>query len=118
MKNEEWAEQIWQLLIQAARDRDIYTYGEIAKKAGCGAPIGVGSKLDPIFWFCLDRGWPYLTILVVSKDPRIPSQKFWEDSGLDRSEFEPECERVFAFDWFAVEPPEAEDFRRAIKHHR
>ena len=60
--------------------------------------------------YCAQNDLPPLTVLVVRKDTGQPGK------GLTASE-DPESdrERAFAWDWSAMEPPEAEDFEAAVK---
>ena len=107
MTADQRALQIWSLLVCAARDRRIYTYGDIAKILGFKRAGMMGQRLDPVYLYCCDNELPQLTVLVVGKDTGRPGH----DLGLDDAD--KARERVFAFDWFAIEPPEARDFHDA-----
>ena len=108
MKEPQRALQIWSLLVCAARDRRTYTYGDLADALGMGGAGVMGDFLGPIMYYCRDQQLPPLTVLVVKKDTGLPGKGLTtlEDVNLDR-------ERVFAHDWFQMEPPETRDFEEA-----
>ena len=102
--------QIWSLLVCAARDRRTYTYGELASALGMGGAGVMGQFLGPIMYYCREQQLPPLTVLVVNKDTGLPGSGLTtlENVNLDR-------ERVFAHDWFQMEPPETGDFEEATR---
>lgn len=104
------AMQIWSLLICASHERRSYTYGSIAEILGMGGAGVMGLFLGPIMSLCAQKGYPPLTVLVVNRDTGVPGGGLTtiEDVNEDR-------ERVFAFDWFSVEPPETADFAEASR---
>jgi hypothetical protein len=57
---------------------------------------------------CEDNEWPPLTVLVVNQETGLPGEGLstLEEVNKDR-------EAVFQFDWFAIEPPQNQDFQRA-----
>ena len=101
--------QIWSLLICAARDRKIYTYGDVASALGMRGAGVMGQFLGPIMHYCEQNDLPPLTVLVVNKDSGLPGE------GLTTlAEVNSDRESVFAFDWFGIGPPETKDFREAV----
>ena len=100
--------QIWMLLVVAAKERKSYTYGDVAKILGMGGAGVLGQFLDPIMRYCEDHKLPPLTVLVVNQDTGLPGEGLTtlENVNVDR-------ERVFAYDWFSIEPPETKDFEKA-----
>ncbi len=100
--------QIWSLLTVAAKNRQSYTYGEIAEILGFGGAGVMAQFLGPIMWLCEDNSWPPLTVLVVQHDSGLPGPGLTtiEDVNKDR-------ESVFNYDWFAIEPPQNQDFERS-----
>lgn len=104
------AMQIWMLLVCAARERKSYTYGQIAQILGMGGAGVMGQFLGPIMWLCEDREYPPLTVLVVNQSKGLPGEGLTtlENVNTDR-------EQVFQFDWFAIEPPQIEDFKQATR---
>lgn len=101
--------QIWTLLVCAARDRKCFTYGDVARVLGMKGAGVMSSFLDPVMRYCARNGYPPLTVLVVNKTSGLPGEGLTtlEETNADR-------ERVFRFNWFAVRPPESDDFRAAI----
>ena len=105
--------QIWSLLVCAAKDRRTYTYGELASILGMGGAGVMALFLGPIMYYCQKKQLPPLTVLVVNQDTGLPGSGLTtlEDVTLDR-------EKVFAYDWFQIEPPETGDFEDAAKENR
>ena len=70
----------------------------------------MGQFVGPIMYYCQENQLPPLTVLVVNKDTGLPGEGLTtlEDVNRDR-------ERVFAHDWFQMEPPEAGDFEEALR---
>jgi hypothetical protein len=100
--------QLWSLLICAARERKLYPYGQVAKILGMSGAGVIGQFLAPIVWYCQERGLPPLTVLVVNQDSGLPG-----DGLATLEEVNQDRERVFTWDWFALEPPETKDFEEA-----
>ena len=100
--------QIWSLLVCAARDRRTYTYGQLASALGMGGAGVMAQFLDPIMCYCAEQQLPPLTVLVVNQDTGRPGSGLTtlENVNVDR-------ERVFAYNWFQMEPPETGDFEEA-----
>ncbi len=100
--------QIWTLLVCAARERKSYTYGEIAEILGMGGAGVMAQFPGPIMWYCKDNGLPPLTVLVVKQETGLPGE------GLcTLNEVNSDREQVFNYDWFALDPPKTEDFKKA-----
>ena len=102
--------QIWSLLICAARERKSYTYGDVARILGFGGAGTLAQFLGPIMWLCENNGWPPLTVLVVNQDTGLPGE------GLTIEEVNEDRESVLAFDWFSLEPPQIETFNEADRN--
>jgi alkylated DNA nucleotide flippase Atl1 len=103
--------QIWALLINAAKDRKTYTYGEIAKTLGFGGAGVMAPLLGCIMWFCEEKSLPPLTVLVVNKETGLPG-----DGLTTLEEVNKDRENVFNFNWFSIEPPQNSDFERVDKN--
>lgn len=90
--------ELWEILTRAAADRRTITYGELAERlSGPSAKytaIGMGRWLDPIAYYCGQRGWPRITDLVVSKARRVPGYK-----ATAAQDFAADLERIYAHDW-------------------
>ena len=106
--------QVWSLLVCAARDRRIYTYGQIADALGMpGARRTVASFLGPIMYYCRQKRFPPLTVLVVNQGTGRPGKGLIIDNDVDK-----ERERVFRHNWFKMKPPETADFEEAWNNRR
>jgi len=107
MKLEERAQQAWQILTGAARNRQVLTYTIVADRIGM-APRGMGQVLGRIMWYCQQNALPPLTVLVVQRQTGLPGPGLTtvESIGKDREE-------VFEFNWDDLLPPSSADFARA-----
>jgi len=98
------------LLVVAAKERKSYTYGDIANILGMGGAGVLAQFLGPIMWYCDNQEpkLPPLTVLVVNQVTGLPGEGLTtlENVNEDR-------ERVFAYDWFSIEPPETKHFEAA-----
>lgn len=104
------ASQLWTLLTVAALERKSYTYGNLAAILGFDKAGTMGSFLEPIMRLCVQRGWPPLTIIVVNAETGAPGVGLDTIQDLNRDR-----ERVYRFNWFTLEPPQIEDFKRATE---
>lgn len=102
--------QIWMLLVCAAKDRNSYTYGQIAEILGMGGAGVMSQFLGPIMWYCEDMEYPPLTVLVVNQDTGLPGEGLTtiEEVNEDR-------ESVFNYNWFGIEPPQCTNFEEACR---
>ena len=109
MKQPERAMQIWQILIAAAHERRILTYGHIAKLLGFGGATVVSQFLGLIMRYCADNGLPPLTVLVVNKETGLPGEGLTtlEEINKDR-------EAVFNHDWYGMYPVQIVDLARYV----
>jgi hypothetical protein len=106
MKREERAQQLWSILVLAARNRQVLTYELIAQACGVPAP-SVGDFLRPIQQLCIERGLPPITSLIVNKNTGLPGDGFLAES-VPLAQIQ-----SFAWDWLAIQSPSAEDFANA-----
>jgi alkylated DNA nucleotide flippase Atl1 len=102
--------QIWSLLVCAAKDRRTYTYGDLADTLGMGGAGVMAQFLGPVMHYCQEHQLPPLTVLVVNRDTGQPGSGLTALENVDRDR-----ERVFAHDWFQMEPPETDDFEEATR---
>lgn len=109
MTREERALQIWPLLTFAASLRMTLTYGRLGELIGAG-PMSLGGWLEPIQSYCLVKGLPPLTVLVVRDSDGMPGSGFIaaEPSAVPEAQT-----RVFRHDWTA-QPPRPEELARAL----
>ena len=68
----------------------------------------LGSFLGPIMFLCEEKNLPPLTVLVVNKETGLPGEGLTTLENVNRDR-----EKVFAHDWFGVDPPGTDDFERA-----
>jgi hypothetical protein len=109
MTQEERALQIWPLLTFAASLRMMLTYGRLSELIGAG-PMSLGGWLEPIQSYCLVKGLPPLTVLVVRDSDGMLGSGFrrCEPSAVPEAQT-----RVFRHDWTA-QPPKPEELARAL----
>jgi hypothetical protein len=103
------AQQIYQILVSAAHNRQILTYKLLAKMVGYGGSGIFGDMLGCIACWCDQNKMPPLTCLVVNEKTGLSGE------GIPIKKAHKHREKVYAFDWFAVVPPTREDLRRAYE---
>jgi len=109
MRKSERAQQVWQVLVSAAYNRQVLTYGILAKLIGMG-PGTLARPLGCVMNYCEKNGLPPLTVLVVRKRTGTPG------SGLETVKprhTDEQRERVFRHNWFARLPPSAKHLQAA-----
>ena len=83
---------VYRVLIKAARDKRLVTYGEVGKSVdpGLHPRAEVPPRLGPIFRRCRDLGLPPLTAIVVRQRPGgkrgLPGTWFWDQYTIPESE--------------------------------
>jgi len=105
MTGPEIALRIWEVLIEAAHNRQTLTYEMLADLIGGGMEA---RTLAPHLWrvsnYCTQKGLPPLTVLVVGKHTGRPSTDLIsQDPDRDR-------ERIFNHLWFRLPPLQVSDF--------
>jgi putative restriction endonuclease len=96
MRSDERAAQLWSLLILAARNQQILSYGMIEHLTGL--PMrALGKRLHPIQEYCRENGLPPLTSIAVTETSGVPGEGF---TGAPIEEVFRAQARVFVFDWF------------------
>lgn len=108
MRTHERAAQIWSVLALAARNRQVLTYDIVGRLIGVPRQ-GLGRLLEPIQSYCLLRGLPPLTILVVSGETGLPSTGFIATQDVPKNQL-----NVFSHDWLSERAPTPEDFADAV----
>ncbi len=105
------AVQLWMILACGARERKLFTYGQLAAILGMGDGRAIARFLNPLKVYCSARQLPPLPVLVVNSKTGLPGKGIstLEDVAADR-------EKVFRYDWFALEPPEAAGIADAQKN--
>lgn len=102
--------QVYQILIGCARNRQILTYDILAEMLGFGGAGVFSQTLGHIMFWCLDNDLPPLTVLVVNKGTGSPGPGLGEADDLNSTR-----ERVFAYNWYNLLPPNPEQLKSAYK---
>lgn len=106
MRREERAQQLWSILVLAARNRQVLTYELVAQACGVPAP-SIGDFLRPIQQLCTEKDLPPITSLIVNKSTGLPGDGFLAEN-VPIAQIQ-----SFAHDWLAFQAPSAEDFADA-----
>ncbi len=107
-RHEVRAQQIWQILISLAHNRQIITYKMLADLIGIGGGGVLGNgPLARIAYYCIQNQLPPLTSLVVNKKTGLPG------NGIPVKKSATQREDVFNFDWFGIVPPTPDQFHQA-----
>lgn len=109
MTREERAAQIWPILTLCAAQRQTLTYGLLGKHIGMFQG-GMGQLLEPIQSYCLLKGLPALSSLVVSDVTGLPGEGF-----IAAHDVPGEQARVFRHDWRATDVPDTEALGAAVR---
>lgn len=72
MTNPERAQQLWPLLVLAARNQQVLSYEMIGQMTGM-AQDGLGGPLGFVFWYCQQQKFPLLNVLAISKKTGTPT---------------------------------------------
>ncbi|WP_295431019.1 hypothetical protein [uncultured Thiodictyon sp.] len=111
MTRTERATQIWAVLAWAASHRQNITYSQLAQATGAFTG-GLGALLEPIQSYCLLKGLPPLTILVVQQESGLPGSGF---AGASAGELASAQAKVFSFNWLGHGNPGVEQLELAVK---
>lgn len=110
MKREQRAQQLWSVLVLAAKNRQVLTYDLVGK--ACGVPAAaLGDYLRPIQQYCVENRMPPLTSLVVSKESGMPGSGFSSDGDVPFAQNE-----VFNWDWLSKQAPNEDELATAYKN--
>ena len=90
----EKVQKLWDMLIEAAVNKHVTTYQEVADKIGIVAR-GVGPYLSPIEEFCEINHLPKLSCLVVSSVTKKPSEGY----AVKNDSIELDQAEVYDYDW-------------------
>jgi len=101
------AAQIWLILISAAHNRQILTYGILADMLDYKGAGVLAATLGHIMFYCREEKLPPLTVLVVNQETGLPGE------GLTETDLNADREQVFDFDWYDIVPPSAEQLAAA-----
>lgn len=107
MTNAERSQQIWSVLVFAAREQKVVSYPMIEKMTGMDKR-GLGEPLGNIYYYCKRHKLPLLNTLLISQEAGKPIPDMLQ--GLD---LPTEYARVFVFDWLSRGVPSTQDFETA-----
>jgi len=103
--------QAWQILISAAKNRQIHSYLSLSKLMYGKSAAGVlGQVLGHVAFYCKDSRLPPLTVIVVGQKRGTPGALIPvkpEDQDVER-------EKVFKHDWYNVIPPTPGELKAAF----
>ena len=106
--------QAWQILVGAAVSRQTLTYKGLSQLMYQKNAAGVLDKiLGHVAFFCIDNKLPALTSIVVGKGRGTPGK----DIPVDPKTMDREREKVYAYDWYDIYPPSADDLQAAFERH-
>ena len=106
MTHAQRAAQIWAVLALAAKNRQILTYGMLAKLVGL-PPAALGSGLHLIQDYCQQHKLRPLTSLVVQQATGLPGDGY---EGAGAAQFAQEVQSVFEYDWLEHGNPNQDAF--------
>ena len=106
MTRAERAMQIWPILVMAAYERRIYTYGQIANMIGINGAGVLGSFLGPIMFYCQHHDLPPLTVLVVNQVTGMPGEGLTTLDNINQDH-----EAVFNHPWLEMLPVQVSDLQ-------
>lgn len=106
------AVQAWIILVGAAMNRQTLTYLGLSQLMYRRNAAGVLDKvLGHVAFYCIEKGLPPLTAIVVGKGRGTPGQ----DIPLEMASLDGARERVYAYDWFDQYPPTEIELVAAMK---
>jgi alkylated DNA nucleotide flippase Atl1 len=106
MTTHERALQIYQVLIGAARNRQVLTYEIVGKLIGVPRQ-GLARHLGHIMHYCEKNKLPPLTALVVGKISGKPGEGLITVNDLSK-----DMERIFNHEWYAMMPLTVDDLKK------
>jgi len=106
MTDNDRAAQVWSLLVFAAHDQKILSYGNVQQLTGIPQQA-VCKFLVPIQKYCEHHQLPPLTSICVNERTGMPGESLMEAKEIFGAQA-----RVFVYDWFARQAPTPEDFQK------
>jgi alkylated DNA nucleotide flippase Atl1 len=103
------AQQFWSVLVFAAREQKVVSYGMLARMTGM-ANEG-GRELGYIFYYCKKNKLPLLNLLAINKDTGRPSK----GRPANLSDLPVQQARVFVYDWLKHGVPPIKALEEAEK---
>lgn len=106
--------QAWQILCGAAMNRQTLTYLRLSELVYGKPAQGVLDRvLGHVAYFCRDNDLPVLTCIVVNQNTGLPGQ----DIPMSLEELNAERERVYAEDWYDIQPPSASELLASFERN-
>ncbi len=107
MTREQRAQQLWSLLVLAARHRQILSYEMVGQACGVPPP-SLGDFLRPIQQYCTENQLPPLTSIMVGKNTGLPGDGFIAAEDVPRAQV-----LTFSRNWLEERAPSAEQLADA-----
>lgn len=107
MTLEQRAQQVWSVLVFAAREQKLVSYGMLSKMTGM--PNTSGNVLYYIYCYCKQNHLPLLNLLVINQ----PTGRPGDDCPGDLSDLHAQQSRVFIYDWLSHSSPTDEMFKQS-----
>jgi hypothetical protein len=107
MTRAERAQQLWSILVFAARNRQILTYDIVGRACGIPTP-SIGDFLRSIQQFCSEKGLAPLTSIIVNKQTGLPG-----DGSIAAENVPLAHLQTFETNWLDVDAPSAEQLADA-----
>jgi hypothetical protein len=104
MTSEQRAQQIWSVLVFAAREQKVVSYEMLSQMTGMANTCG--RELGHILSYCQQNKLPLLNLLAVRKDSGRPD----DDCGASLTDLPAQQARVFVYDWFSHDASRFEKF--------
>ena len=104
----ERTQQLWSVLVFAAREQKVVSYEMLSKMTGMAQECG--RELGHILYYCKRNNLPLLNLLAVSKDTGKPGE-----GCPDLGDLPAQQARVFLYDWLGHGVPKIEEFQEAQK---
>ncbi len=109
MTTYERTQQIWSVLVLAAREQKVLSYEMLGDMTGMANEMG--RELGNIYYYCVRNKLPLLNLLAINKETGRPG----EGCPADLSDLPAQQNRVFVYDWLKHGVPKTEDFEEARK---
>ena len=100
---------IWPLLVYAAGNRQVLSYGLLGQLVGVSA-ADLGPLLEPIQSHCILKGLPPLTSIVVNDRSGMPGEGFIAADNVPQAQAE-----TFLFNWRDCPVPSQEEYQAAVR---
>ena len=115
MTTHERAIQIYQILISAAHNRQLLTYGIVGKHIGVPRQ-GLAGHLEYILKYCEKYELPRLTSICVSKRTGQPSDGYTDRVPSTPEQMHRDREEVYAHNWYGDRPLTVEILKKLDEH--